>query len=36
MKRIFVDGDDGQKVAEDFVDDHSHKVDKWKKNIADE
>lgn len=36
MKRIFVDRDNGEKVAEDFVDDHSHKVDKWQKNIADE
>src|SRR5699024_5705495 len=36
MKRIFVDGDDGQKVAEDFVDDHSHTVDKWKKKIAED
>lgn len=36
MERIFVDGDKGDKVAEDFVDDHSQKVDKWKRGIANE
>lgn len=36
MERIFVDGDKGDKVAEDFVDDHSQKVDKWQRGIANE
>lgn len=33
MKRIFIEGENEKKVAEDFIDDHSHRVDKWKKGV---
>lgn len=33
MNRIFIKGDNKQKVAEDFVESNSNKVDKWKENI---
>jgi len=33
MEEIFVDEKNKETVAEDFVDDHSNKVDKWKEGI---
>lgn len=36
MKRIFVDGKNQKKVAEDFIDDHSNRVDKWKDGVEKE
>ncbi|HLR02135.1 MAG TPA: glycine betaine ABC transporter substrate-binding protein [Virgibacillus sp.] len=33
MKDIFVKEKNKEKIAEDFVDDHSNKVDKWKEGI---
>lgn len=36
MKRIFVNEKNEKKVAEDFIDDHSHRVDKWIKGVEKE
>lgn len=36
MKRIFIEDENEKKVAEDFIDDHSYRVDKWKKGIEKE
>ncbi|GAB4074247.1 hypothetical protein GCM10028778_17500 [Barrientosiimonas marina] len=33
MKRIFVKEENAEKVAEDFVDDHTHRIDKWKQDV---
>lgn len=33
MRRIFIKGDNKQKVAEDFVERNSNKVDKWIENV---
>ncbi|HLR59036.1 MAG TPA: glycine betaine ABC transporter substrate-binding protein [Pseudogracilibacillus sp.] len=33
MKQIFVKGESAEKVATDFVDDHTHRIDKWKQDI---
>jgi len=36
MKKIFVENKNKEKVIEDYVDDHSNKVDKWKEDIEEE
>src|SRR5699024_2695645 len=36
MDDVFVKEKNKEKVAEDFVDDHSNKVDKWKEGIEEE
>lgn len=36
MKHIFIKDENEKKVAEDFIDDNSHRVDKWKKGVEKE
>lgn len=36
MERIFLEGENEKEVVKDFIDNHSHRIDKWKKVVKSE